>query len=153
MLTKKRSRLSRNSASLMSFNPAWLLPLLALLMVLTSFGCAVQIPNTRFCAVAGVEEAGMDCFHTLSDEEETIPPGKIKDFLEARPEIKDSKGKVIQEAHGAAICQPMEDWGAEHTALEQACQKLGAACTYEIKQLIDNVTKKVNAEQSPVVVQ
>lgn len=131
----------------MWFSPDWLLPLLALWMVLTSFGCAVQIPDTRFCAVAGVEEAGMDCFHTLSNDEEVIPASGIKDFLEARPEIKDANGKLIQEAHGAAICQPMEDWGAEHMALEQACQKLGASCTYEIKQLIDNVSAKINATQ------
>lgn len=85
----------------------------------------------------------MDCFHTLSDEEEAIPAVKIRDFLEAQVEIKDAKGKVVQEAHGAAICQPMEDWGKEHTALELACQKLGASCTYEIRKIIEDVTKKV----------
>jgi hypothetical protein len=88
-------------------------------------------------------EGGMDCFHTLSDEESHIEPLKIKDLLESMPEIKDDKGKIIQEAHGAAICQPMEDWGKEHAALELACEKLGASCSYEIQKMIDDVNKKV----------
>lgn len=89
----------------------------------------------------------MDCFHTLSDDEEAIPATSIKGFLESQSEIKDSKGNLIQASHGAAICQPMEDWGREHAALEAACQKLGAACTYEIQKMIDNVTRKVGALQ------
>lgn len=89
-------------------------------------------------------EGGLDCFHTLSDEEDHVEPLEIKNFLEAMPEIKDSKGKVIQEAHGAAICQPMEDWGKEHQALELACQKLGASCSYDIRKLVDGVNSKVS---------
>jgi hypothetical protein len=97
--------------------------------------------------VAGVMEAGMDCFHTLSDDEETIPAAGIKDFLEAMPEIRDANGNVIQAAHGAAICQPVEDWAKEHTAMEQACEKLGASCSYDIRKMIDDVNRKVSALQ------
>lgn len=86
----------------------------------------------------------MDCFSTLSDDQETLLPLDIKEFLEARAEVKDFQGNVIQTAHGAAICQPMEDWGKEHEALELACQKLGASCTYDMKKLIASVTGKVN---------
>lgn len=107
-------------------------------------GCAVTVPNTRFCAVAGIMEGGMDCFHTLSDDEDHIEPTEIKNFLEAAPDLKDSKGVVLQAGHGAAICQPMEDWGKEHEALEAACQKLGAACSYDIQKMVNSVTAKVN---------
>lgn len=115
------------------------------LVLLTS--CSVQIPNVKGCAVAGVMEAGMDCFHTLSDEEESISPEEIKNFLEAMPEIRDLNGNVIQEAHGAAICQPSADWEKEHAALESACEKLGASCSYDIRKAIENVNSKVRALQ------
>lgn len=118
-------------------------------ILLTS--CAVTIPNTRFCSVAGVMEAGMDCFHTLSDDENHIEPVAIKAFLESEGAITDEKGNVLVQGHGAAICQSSEDWGAEHTALELACQKLGASCTMDIRKMIDSVTKKVDRLQNPVL--
>lgn len=114
----------------------------ALLLSVLS-GCAVHIPNTKFCAVAGVMEAGMDCFYTLSEDEERIPAAEIKYFLESMPDLKDASGKVIKKGHGAAICQSSEDWGREHAALDLACQKLGASCTYEIRKMIDDVNRKV----------
>jgi hypothetical protein len=116
---------------------------LALLSLALFSGCAVTVPNTRFCAVAGIMEGGMDCFHTLSDEEDHIEPLAIKTFLEAQDALTDAQGKVVQSAHAAAICQPMEDWGLEHQALEQACTKLGAACSYDIQKMVNSVTAKV----------
>lgn len=73
----------------------------------------------------------MDCFHTLSDEEEHVEPSGIREFLES------------SDTHGAAICQSSDDWSKDHTALEEACQKLGAACSYDIRKMIDGVNQKV----------
>lgn len=89
----------------------------------------------------------MDCFSTLSDEEETIRPEEIRYFLEAVPVQTDYQGNVTP-AHGAAICQSSEDWSKEHTALELACQKLGASCTYDIKKIITDVDTKMQKLQN-----
>ncbi len=116
-----------------------------IILLLAMDSCAVTIPNTKVCAVAGVMEAGMDCVDTLDNTETTIAPKDIRGFLEAIEEVDDPSGNVLQAPRGPAICESMADWGLEHAALEAACQKLGAACTYDIRQQINNVTAKVNA--------
>lgn len=123
---------------------SWPLKSLASLILFSLSGCAgVKIPNTKFCAVAGIEEGGLDCFHTLDDSYEHIAPEDIKTFLESQSEIRDENGNVLQSEHMPAICQPGEDYAKEHVTLELACQTLGKACSYDMQKLIDSVNAKM----------
>lgn len=117
------------------------------LTLLALNSCAVQIPNVKACAVAGVLEAGMDCIHTLSDDESYIPALEIREFLEPQESILGEDGSVLVQGHGAAICQSSEDYAKEHAALEAACQKLGPGCSYDIKKIINSVNAKVESLQ------
>lgn len=99
------------------------------LMLLAS--CSVQVPNIRVCAVAGKMLAGANCAYTLSDKKEIMNFEQLVLFLEATPDS------------GPAICSSAEDWGRLKTALEQACEKLGSGCTYEMTETMRASEKRL----------
>lgn len=76
--------------------------------------------------------------YTLSDDEDSVPPEQIREFLEPQ----------LSPPRGAAICQPAESWAREHMQLELACEKLGAACAYDVKKTITSIVTKVNKLES-----
>lgn len=110
---------------------------LVLLVLLNS--CAhIEIPNTEVCTVAGKMSAGADCSMTLSDETREMNMDEFLEFLE--PSEKENRG--------GAMCQSVSDWNKQKTALEQACEKLGKACTYEIRAVLSKVTKNMETLQN-----
>ena len=102
--------------------------LLSLWLITTSCS-TVQIPDTEFCAVAGVIYAGADCAHTIKDQPRSMSRDEFFDFLEPN------------ETKGAALCQSATDAEKLKTALEQACKILGNKCTYEQKQALVSLGK------------
>lgn len=122
---------------------AWLVLLLA--------GCSVELPNIRVCAVSGTLLAGADCAYTNSDDTEEMDFEEFMDFLEPRPERPDPKNpKKKLPAHGAALIVSPSDWTRQKNALELACQKLGNACTLEMKQTLQEASGRVDALQTKV---
>jgi hypothetical protein len=109
----------------------------SLLLLTALASCAhVKIPDTEACAVAGTMAAGMNCATTLSLKTREMDLDETLEFLEAQEAIKDENGKIIKEAHSAAICQSSKDYVSLKTALEQACIIMKKRCTYEFKQMI-----------------
>lgn len=81
-------------------------------------GCnKVEFPDITICSVAGIFAAGMNCEATGHDESTQMNAAKMIRWLE-----------------GGAVCMSAEDRKKEQIARDQACVKLGAACTYEMKQ-------------------
>lgn len=63
--------------------------------------------------------AGANCAHTLTDDTRQITLAEFLEYLEPQP------------THGAAICLSTDEFAKLQIALEQACVKLGKACTKE----------------------
>jgi hypothetical protein len=78
----------------------------------------------------------MNCATTQSLKTREMDLDETLEFLEAQEAVKDENGKIIKEAHGAAICQTSKDYVSLKTALEQACIIMKKRCTYEIKKMI-----------------
>lgn len=99
----------------------------------------VQLPDARVCAVAGVLAGGMDCARTLSPDVDTMTLEQTIEFLEPT------------ETRGAALCMSAEDFGKLKTALEVACEKLGRACSKEVRENLRSVASRVDGLQSRVI--
>lgn len=99
------------------------LSLFALALSFVFASCAVTVPNTRVCAVAGVMAAGADCAYTRSDKMESLTLAELIELLEA--------GAMIQSA---------QDWNKNATVIEQLCKMLGPKCNYEeVKKSVNRV--------------
>lgn len=108
--------------------------------------CAsIRIPETEVCGVAGVLQAGANCALTLSPKTREMTFEEFVEFLEPQP-ARTVNGKKLPE-RGAAMCQSADDFNKLKTTLEQACEKLGKNCTYEMKQTIASVSKNMTALQ------
>jgi hypothetical protein len=119
------------------------------LALLAASGCtSIKIKSTKFCAVKGVVRAGAFCDETLNKAPTEMTMNEFFDFLEASPEVKDDKGKVIKKAKGAAVCQSSSDFTENKTKLEQACYLLGDLCDYELQEKIKKFDANFNALQS-----
>jgi hypothetical protein len=94
-------------------------------------GCAITVPNTRVCSIAGVISAGANCAWTLSEQTEEMTLDQFIEFLEPN------------DTRGGAICQSSDDWNKMKTALEQACKKLGPNCSYEVQQELEASARRV----------
>lgn len=127
-----------------------LLFLSSLVLALLVSGCkTISIPNTEICAVAGVMSAGANCVETLTDNTREMTLDQFLEFLEPQEVVKDATtGKTIRPERGAAICQSAKDWNAMKTALEEACEKLGDACTYDIRESLSKMTGAIEMLQS-----
>lgn len=112
----------------------------------------VKVPNTEFCAVAGVISAGADCGQTLSPATREMTLDEFIDFLEPQPERPnpDRPGEMLPEK-GAAICQSAKDYNRNQTALEIACVKLGNNCDAEMQSTISTVKRNYRNLQKKVM--
>lgn len=117
---------------------------LCLLLLLTS--CSIAPPNIKACAVAGVMSAGADCVYTLSEDRETMNLDELIVFLEPQEERVDPKNPEKKlPARGPAILIPSEDWVKLKTFIQQACKKLGNACSVSIQKKIDLAVGNVDS--------
>jgi len=105
---------------------------LSLSLILLS-GCTVMVPDSRLCSVAGIMAGGGYCVHTQTDEMENLTPKEFYAFLE--PDEATLKG--------AAICMSTVDFANLQIAIEQACRKLGASCSREVKEEVQKVSARV----------
>ncbi len=97
----------------------------------------VVVPNTEACTTAGTLAAGAFCAETLTGKTRDMTTDQFFDYLEpqaARPD-PENPGHDLP-ARGGAVCQTVDDWNAQKTALEQACRILGKNCTYELRLVI-----------------
>jgi len=120
------------------------------LLSLLSLGATcnkVKIPNTRHYSVAGKFTGGAFWAETLSDESGEITMGEFIDFIEPRPELKDTDGKIIIPQKGAAVCQSSGDWIKQKIAMEQSCAMLKDQCSFELKTAIATVKKNIDGLQ------
>jgi hypothetical protein len=46
---------------------------------------------------------------------------------------------------GGAICQPLSDFMAQKTAIEQACVLLGNRCSKEMKEKLQIISKEISS--------
>jgi hypothetical protein len=101
----------------------------------------VTVPNTRACTVAGVISAGAMCAETITGIQSDLSFDEFLDFLEPQEERPDPAhpGQTLP-ARGGAVCQSASDWGAQKTALEQACRILGRRCPPELVRVIETMT-------------
>lgn len=76
-------------------------------------------------SIAGIIQAGADKVSTCSDETSEVSMSKIFDILE-----------------DGAIIIPSEDFKRNKTATEQACYALGSACSYEVRQAIQDFNRR-----------
>lgn len=86
--------------------------------------CRVSFPDVKICSVAGILMAGADCSFTGHSENSEMGAKEFIDWLE-----------------NGAICMSSEDRAREKSAIEQACTKLGAGCSFEIRQMIQSIDK------------
>lgn len=120
------------------------------LVVSALLSACSQIPvkETKVCGVAGVLQAGANCaltFSKIPEKESQMTFEEFVEFLEPQPE-RVVNGKKLP-ARGAALCQSADDWNAHATALQQACEKLKSACTYEMRKQIESVTTNLASLQ------
>lgn len=92
--------------------------------------CAVKFPDVKVHTVAGRFQAGMNWAYTGHDETGEIDAQEALEFLE-----------------GGALCLSSQDYLAQKNAIEEACYKLGSACSFEVKQVIQDVDKRIAALQ------
>jgi hypothetical protein len=123
------------------------------ILTVLNISCAtdgVVVPNTEACTVAGVIAAGAICAETITGKTRDMSMDEFFDFLEPREEQPDptNPGHTLS-SRGGAICQSVDDWNSQKTALEIACRILGKNCTYEIKQAIEgmNAVSMLNEKQ------
>ena len=74
--------------------------------------------------MAGQLSAGMVCANSHTGVTSEIPLDAAIAFLEPELPTETTQGRA------GAICQSAADWGAQKTALEQACRMLGNRCKY-----------------------
>lgn len=99
----------------------------------STLSCTVRIPDTQVCTVAGILSGGAYCAHTLNDDTETLTLSEFIHFLEP----DETTGK------SGAYCIPSSDFTNLQIALEQACRKLGAKCVKEVREQLEDATKRV----------
>lgn len=107
--------------------------LLCVSLLSLTVSCTVLVPDSRLCSVAGIMAGGGYCVHTQTEDEELLTPSQFYAFLE--PDTTTGKG--------AAICMSTDDFAKLQIALEQACRKLGASCTKEVKEQMQSLDKRV----------
>ncbi len=120
------------------------------LFLLLNLSCAVQVPNVKACATAGVFSAGADCVTTISGEHTELSFDQWLEFLEPQPEKKKDDGSVIPE-RGAAVCLSSDDWTSLKTAIMKLCEKVGTWCKKEEKEKIDAVATNIEGLQAKVM--
>lgn len=107
-----------------------------LLLLSLSVSCSsVLIKNTELCAVAGDLSAGAICANTLKPDTRDMTLDEFIVFLSPN------------EKKGAAICTSSHDFNEMKTSLEVACRLLESKCSYELKQTIDAIKKKIDGVQ------
>ena len=109
-------------------------------MVASCRGSHIVIPNTEACTAAGILSAGAICAETLTNKARDLTFDEYLDFLEPQVKRPDPAhpGEFLP-ARGGAICQSVDDWNAQKTALELACRVLGKNCTYQMHQILDSM--------------
>jgi site-specific DNA-cytosine methylase len=95
--------------------------LISFAIAVSSCAC-ITVPITTHCSVAGKLAAGMDC----SDSTGKITELSLEETIEFL-EPDELTGRA------GAICQSTADYTAIKTALDQACRKLGKACSYALR--------------------
>lgn len=87
-------------------------------------GC-VTIPNTRECYVPGGKIlAGMDCADSNTGAKSRLTYEETIAFIKA-----------------GAVCRSSSDFNRQKTALEEACRILGMRCSYETRQIIEEMSQ------------
>ena len=84
--------------------------------------------------------AGADCAYTISGETEAMDLNQWIEFLEPQ----------VEPARGAAMCMSSENFARIKTVIEQACKKLGGACTKEAKENLSRVSTIIDGLQERV---
>ena len=130
----------------MSIRWITLLSLSLLASALLSSCAHITVPDTEVCAVAGLIDAGADCVHTIQSGRRSMSLEQLIVFLEAQPEYVDADG-VWHPARGAALIMSADDWNKMKTTLEQACEKLGNQCTYEMRATYETIKNNVGSIQ------
>lgn len=85
----------------------------------------VEIPDIKIYSVAGDLQAGADFVHTGHDEIGEVSMHEIVKILE-----------------DGAIIMSSQDFKRNKTAIEQACYKLGKACSYEVRKAITDFNRR-----------
>lgn len=117
------------------------LRLLSLSVFMVLSGCRaghVVVPNTEACTAAGVIAAGAICAETITGATRDMTVDEFFDFLEPKAEPSPNPSNIPSRA--GAVCQSSDDWNSQKTALEVSCRILGKNCTYELKQVIKNMS-------------
>lgn len=102
--------------------------LLSLFAILALSSCAVEFPDIKLYSVAGTLQAGADYAYTGHDETGEITMEELFHMLE-----------------DGAIIMVSEDYMKQKTAAEQACIKLGAGCSFEIKQALKDSDRRIQS--------
>lgn len=110
---------------------------LFLSLLLGLSGCTVTLPNARVCTVAGTMSAGANCAYMNTPEIEQLDLDQWMAFLEPNAETQKS----------GALCISDKDFRDIKTALEQACSKMGTACTKDTKKNLAQVSAKIDLIQ------
>ena len=84
--------------------------------------------------------AGADCAYTISGDGSSMDLNQWVEFLE--PQAEPSRG--------AAMCMSSEDFTKIKTVIEQACKRLGGACTKEAKESLNRVSTVLEGLQERV---
>lgn len=106
------------------------------LVLISTCSCAVVVPNTKVCAVAGVLQAGAVCTETLTGVESEMTFEEFVAWVE--PDVTPGQER------GPAVLMSSKDYAEAQTALEQACRVLGARCTPAVKKTIRTVKRNVD---------
>lgn len=99
---------------------------------LLSSCASVQMPCMDVYSIAGIMQAGADKASTCSDETSEVSMHEIFKILE-----------------DGAIIIPSNDFKRNKTASEQACYKLGARCSYEVRQAIQDFNRRTDFKKRP----
>lgn len=121
--------------------------LFAILLSGTLISCtSVVVPNTKMCVVAGVMIGGAQCAYSDPEDNriENLSFEELVQLLEGTPASETAP------AIEAALIIPAEDFKNLKTAMEQACQKLKAACSKETRQKLEQVSAKIDDLQKRV---
>ena len=106
-----------------------------------------KIRDTRVCTVAGIMAAGMDCGHTRTDETDSMNLDETLVFLE--PQVGDPKKGTKDRA--GAMCIAAEDFTRNKTDLETLCRMLVNRCTFEVREEIKAMGKRMTDLQTRTI--
>ena len=108
-------------------------------MLSLTVSCNVQIPNTEICSVSGILAGGAYCVNTLNNKTRVMTLTEFINFLQADKATEKS----------AALCMANNDFRDLQIALEQACRKIGAKCSKETQEQIQQVKDRIQKLSAP----